>query len=199
MRARPPALPHTPLISAAMLRQKIAYVWLGLAFRVISQQLAILDWASQWGGQQQAGWFRHRGGRDAAVAEWSSRVARMDTLGIEPRASRMLSGCDTTTPRALECISHSLGSSTFAKRDWGSGHKQTPHALLPLGQTGELLQTGTLGHVAWSSFFTATGNPGLGPTMGWPTASWVVQAQRGTRCGCSRMVKSSGSNGHAGD
>ena len=26
---------------------------------------------------------------------------RMDTLGIEPRASRMLSGCDTTTPRAL--------------------------------------------------------------------------------------------------
>ena len=24
----------------------------------------------------------------------------MDTLGIEPRASRMLSGCDTTTPRA---------------------------------------------------------------------------------------------------
>ena len=26
----------------------------------------------------------------------------MDTLGIEPRASRMLSGCDTTTPRALD-------------------------------------------------------------------------------------------------
>ena len=25
----------------------------------------------------------------------------MDTLGIEPRASRMLSGCDITTPRAL--------------------------------------------------------------------------------------------------
>ena len=25
----------------------------------------------------------------------------MDTLGIEPRTSRMLSGCDTTTPRAL--------------------------------------------------------------------------------------------------
>ena len=25
----------------------------------------------------------------------------MDTLGVEPRASRMLSGCDTTTPRAL--------------------------------------------------------------------------------------------------
>ena len=28
-------------------------------------------------------------------------AASMDTLGIEPRASRMLSGCDTTTPRAL--------------------------------------------------------------------------------------------------
>ena len=26
---------------------------------------------------------------------------KMDTLGIEPRASRMLSRCDTTTPRAL--------------------------------------------------------------------------------------------------
>ena len=24
----------------------------------------------------------------------------MDSLGIEPRASRMLSGCDTTTPTA---------------------------------------------------------------------------------------------------
>ena len=30
--------------------------------------------------------------------------ASMDTLGIEPRASRMLSGCDTTTPRALEDV-----------------------------------------------------------------------------------------------
>ena len=28
----------------------------------------------------------------------------MDTLGIEPRASRMLSGCDTTTPCALAYI-----------------------------------------------------------------------------------------------
>ena len=33
---------------------------------------------------------------DKAAASWC-----MDTLGIEPRASRMLSGCDTTTPRAL--------------------------------------------------------------------------------------------------
>ena len=35
----------------------------------------------------------------AAVA--FSIQSKMDTLGIEPRASRMLSGCDTTTPRAL--------------------------------------------------------------------------------------------------
>ena len=27
-------------------------------------------------------------------------IAQLDTLGIEPRASRMLSGCDTTTPCA---------------------------------------------------------------------------------------------------
>ena len=31
---------------------------------------------------------------------------QMDTLGIEPRASRMLSGCDTTTPRALPIAQH---------------------------------------------------------------------------------------------
>ena len=35
----------------------------------------------------------------AAVA--FSIQSKMDTLGIEPRVSRMLSGCDTTTPRAL--------------------------------------------------------------------------------------------------
>ena len=28
-------------------------------------------------------------------------IFKMDGLGIEPRASRMLSGCDTTTPTAL--------------------------------------------------------------------------------------------------
>ena len=30
----------------------------------------------------------------------TARNSMMDTLGIEPRASRMLSGCDTTTPCA---------------------------------------------------------------------------------------------------
>jgi hypothetical protein len=33
---------------------------------------------------------------------------QMDTLGIEPRASRMLSGCDTTTPCALSGIFHEI-------------------------------------------------------------------------------------------
>ena len=33
----------------------------------------------------------------------------MDTLEIEPRASRILSGCDTTTPRA-----HSIACATGA-------------------------------------------------------------------------------------
>ena len=32
----------------------------------------------------------------------------MDTLGIEPRASRMLSGCDTTTPCAQLMIPKSM-------------------------------------------------------------------------------------------
>ncbi len=35
------------------------------------------------------------------VSESNSCVVNVDTLGIEPRASRMLSGCDTTTPCAL--------------------------------------------------------------------------------------------------
>ena len=34
----------------------------------------------------------------------SSTLTLLDTLGIEPRASRMLSGCDTTTPHALLVI-----------------------------------------------------------------------------------------------
>ena len=39
----------------------------------------------------------------SAIHIWASMQSyrKMDTLGIEPRASQMLSGCDTTTPRAL--------------------------------------------------------------------------------------------------
>ena len=38
----------------------------------------------------------------SAIYIWPlrQRFRKMDTLGIEPRASRMLSGCDTTTPQA---------------------------------------------------------------------------------------------------
>ena len=46
----------------------------------------------------------------------------MDTLGIEPRASRMLSGCDTTTPRALLVIFGVLNAS-------GQGYPRRKAAL----------------------------------------------------------------------
>ena len=39
-------------------------------------------------------------GFDHIVAVGSRNAQEMDTLGIEPRASRTLSGCDTTTPCA---------------------------------------------------------------------------------------------------
>lgn len=53
---------------------------------------------------------------------------KVDTLGIEPRASRMLSGCDTTTPRARDvavkrsedkgqCASGYIGSSHVRPRE----------------------------------------------------------------------------------
>ena len=38
---------------------------------------------------------------DATSKGRGCMAGSMDTLGIEPRASRMLSGSDTTTPRAL--------------------------------------------------------------------------------------------------
>ena len=42
---------------------------------------------------------------DADIAGRGDQKQKMDTLGIEPRASRMLSGCDTTTPCAqLLCL-----------------------------------------------------------------------------------------------
>ena len=38
------------------------------------------------------------------IAHIGSKRIEMDTLGIEPRASRMLSGCDTTTPCARKSV-----------------------------------------------------------------------------------------------
>ena len=48
-------------------------------------------------------------GRESNATSKGKRcmTGSMDTLGIEPRASRMLSGCDTTTPRALLLVSTS--------------------------------------------------------------------------------------------
>ena len=43
--------------------------------------------------------------RNASISE--TRTVNVDTLGLEPRASRMLSGCDATTPRALD-VSYGL-------------------------------------------------------------------------------------------
>ena len=42
-------------------------------------------------------------GREANGREQEKHgmAGSMDKLGIEPRAARRLSGCDTTTPRAL--------------------------------------------------------------------------------------------------
>ena len=50
--------------------------------------------------------------------------AKVDTLGIEPRASRMLSGCDTTTPCAhllALADSNSTRVPTAEGRFWSHG------------------------------------------------------------------------------
>ena len=52
-------------------------------------------------GYGQAGFARYTDTKRACSRMVKYILAQMDTLGIEPRASRMLSGCDTTTPRAL--------------------------------------------------------------------------------------------------
>ena len=64
----------------------------------------------------------------------------MDTLGIEPTASRMLSGCDTTTPRALESFQHSLVRRLSADWSGGQWHGQSQRAVVARGQTDEVLQ-----------------------------------------------------------
>ena len=66
----------------------------------------------------------------AGPEPWWLRAA-MDTLGIEPRASRMLSGCDTTTPCApcsqgTTCnnsppLWHRFGGDAHAEEDVGWG------------------------------------------------------------------------------
>ena len=68
------------------------------------------------------------------------RVDLLDTLGIEPKASRMLSGCATTTPRALESFQHSLVRRLSADWSGGQWHGQSQRALVARGQTDEVLQ-----------------------------------------------------------
>ena len=54
---------------------------------------------------------------------------QMDTLGIEPRASRMLSGCDTTTPCA-HCFDPNLESSLWLLRRRGGTQNVTYHMVI---------------------------------------------------------------------
>ena len=57
-------------------------------------------------------------------------LARMDTLGIEPRASRMLSGCDTTTPCALgRSLTMSMGMCILACGGVEVGRATAEHLL----------------------------------------------------------------------
>ena len=51
-----------------------------------------------------AAWSKMGGERRVAKAaqDWVCSLNAMDTLGFEPRAFRMRSGCDTTTPCALK-------------------------------------------------------------------------------------------------
>ena len=53
-------------------------------------------------GYGQAGFARYTDAKHTCSRMAKCILAQMDTLGIEPRASRMLGGRDTTTPRALE-------------------------------------------------------------------------------------------------
>ena len=80
----------------------------------------------------------------------------VDTLGIEPRASRMLSGCDTTTPHALDhtssmsvlranqalhamaCqqIQHMLGGNMHLEnQEGGAGHAHPERTAVRWAQT----------------------------------------------------------------
>ena len=78
---------------------------------------------------------QERDGKSAALRQHAqpksmSRTIKMDTLGIEPRASHMLSGCDTTTQRALEGGSSSFSSEVLLT----SGVVQSPVPMSGLRQ-----------------------------------------------------------------
>ena len=86
----------------------------------------------------------------------------MDTLGIEPRASRMLSGCDTTTPCALGWGRRKAGARKHTRdgqiRDAPTLH--SPYARRPRQPRRDLAK-GT-----WCSGITPAqhaGGPGFNP------------------------------------
>ena len=56
---------------------------------------------------------------------------QMDTLGIEPRASRMLSGCDTTTPCAPLLLEVVAVQRRMSSRQGTTSHPQRFTAKLP--------------------------------------------------------------------
>ena len=67
------------------------------------------------------------------------RPRGMDTLGIEPRASRMLSGCDTTTPRALEKLDEGIWyPSRFKARSRQIANKPVKQHALDISSGGGL-------------------------------------------------------------
>ena len=69
---------------------------------------------------------------NASQARQRSTRTKVDTLGIEPRAFRMRSGCDTTTPCAHDIPAQI--SPYFSEHRWSSGriHRSQPSPPLPL-------------------------------------------------------------------
>ena len=82
-------------------------------------------------GNRQAWLFRYTGTKRACSRMVQHSLAQMDTLGIEPRASRMLSGCDTTTPRAPEELLHSLSGMIISQGRLTQGIERCSVRLWP--------------------------------------------------------------------
>ena len=87
---------------------------------------------------------------------------KMDSLGIEPRASRMLSGCDTTTPTALlgrgqQQVSHEAANNAIPKLSAEEAKSLT------ISNTVAILAQGTHWAVATSQAFLATKRAGSNP------------------------------------
>ena len=89
---------------------------------------------------------------------------QMDTLGIEPRASRMLSGCDTTTPCAPLLLEVVAVQRRMSSRQGTTSHPQRFTAKLPRQRfcaapsfVAQLLLTSMICPVAESHTFLSLG------------------------------------------